>query len=108
MVVKDPVVLASDERGDLRRGHARDDARAVDVEDFEVAEQGLVVVNLLLDVLFEVRGERRRQCVAGAGELARTTSAVSVSGTVARMIWCCWIRYSGHSSGSCGWSTSAP
>jgi hypothetical protein len=30
-------------------------------------------VKLLLDVLFEVRGERQRQCVAGAGELARTT-----------------------------------
>src|SRR5215831_8362783 len=34
-------------------------------------------------------------------------SAARVSGTVARMIMCCWTRYSGQSSGSRGSSTSA-
>ena len=67
MVVEDPVVLAADERGHGRRRHPREHGRAVDAEQLEVAEQRLVVAELLVDVLLQVapraalRAGRRRQ-----------------------------------------------
>jgi hypothetical protein len=61
VVVEDPVVLAPDERGHRWRRHALQDGGAIDPEDLEVAKERLVVVELLVDVLLEVRGERRRE-----------------------------------------------
>ena len=63
MVVEDPVVLAADERGHGRRRHPLEHRRAVDAQKLEVAEQRLVVAELLVDVLLQVARERRGERV---------------------------------------------
>ena len=105
MVVEDPVVLTADEaRRPRATGRARERLGAADAEPLEVAEQRLVVTELLVDMLLEIRRERRPRDRRRRGWRARA-SAASVSGTVARMIWCWRTRYSGQSSRRRGWST---
>ena len=100
VVVEDPVVLAPDERGDTPGDGIRSSTVwRVEAEQLEIAEQRVVVAELLVDVLLQVRAAARERLVA---QPMRRASAVSVSGTVARMIWCWRMRYSGQSSPGAG------
>src|SRR6478752_5787597 len=59
VVMEDPVVLAADKRGHGRRRDPLEDGRAVEAQQIEIAEQCLVVAELLVDVLLQVARERR-------------------------------------------------
>jgi hypothetical protein len=58
VVVIDPVVLAPDERSDARRRHPVEDRLPRQSDQLKVAEQRLVVAELFVDVLLQVRRER--------------------------------------------------
>ena len=64
MVVQDPVVLRAHERRDRGRRHAGEHVGARQAEQLQVVEKGLVVAELLVDVLVEVGGERLGEPVA--------------------------------------------
>ena len=85
MEVKHPVVLCANESRDGGRGRSREHGRAVASDDFEVVQEPLAAVHLFRDVRFEVAGERRADIIVLGSDSARSR-AVSINGTLARMM----------------------
>ena len=96
MTMPAPVVVGPDERRNGGRRQPGEDLGAVDAEQLEILEDPFVVTALLLNV--SRRGTSATPAATGSRPARARASASSISGTVARMIQCVWIAYSGQSS----------